>query len=396
MNKKRASIFIVTLLVLSITLTGCGVNAVGFFNHLNEIQDKVTTKSTQTVSTLSVSELTFPAQLVPTEQKEVVKALTKVLDEYYITTTQTMNPTKNIISISLDTVKKQSGEKEHLFTLNYKDRAFAFSKGPKLTELLKSASPEIQAVVAASDNKLILVSALEQALGGQQMVLSSFTNPKGLLDVNEKSMTFLKEFTDIFVNADVSPISKQDNSFVFQMDTPEFVTFIDSFVSMTLENTEPILNTTMKFYESLTEEEFNMLYGQILPGGKTEIIALLKEALNQPIPAETAELWNNLYHAEIAPTLLSTMDGSSLRMRTWKENEKYYTNTYGIIKIGIPDNPNMNFSGTLFSKEEMKIISDDFDVTMPTEFIQKRVLKALLPEPILIEETTVNTEAAPE
>lgn len=396
MIKKRASIFIVTLLLLSIALTGCGADTVGFINHLNEIQNKVATKSTQTVSTISANGLTFPAQLIPTEQKEIVQALTKALDEYYITSTQTVNPTKDIISISLDTVKKQSNEKEHLLTLNYKDQALAFSKGPKLTELLKSAPPEVQAVVATFDGKLVPISALKQALGEQQVILSSLTNRKDLVDINKKAMTYLKEFMNIYAGADATPISKQDNGFVFQMDTPEFVAFIHSFVSITLENTEPILNATMKFYESLTEEEFDMLYGQILPGGKSEIIALFKEALNEPIPAEAAELWDNLYNTDIAPTILSTMDGSSLRMRTWKENEKYYTNTYGVIKITTPDNPNMKFSGTLLSQEEMKIISNDFDITMPTEVIPESVLKALLPEPILIEEATKNTEVAPE
>jgi len=388
MNKKRTSIFIVTLLLFSMVLTGCGTDTVGFLNHVGEMQKISTNKATQTVSTISISDINLPIDIMDAEQKQIVQAVTSFLDDYYITITQTMHPEKDITSMSFDIIKKldRNLTKENLLTINYKDEAFAISPGPKLAEL----PLQVQAMIDLFADQLIPLSVFEELLGNQAQALSMLSNREGLLDLNQKSMSYLKDFIKIYKTMDTKVIIKDPaygGSFLFQMNTPELAEFINEFVSISLQNTDAILNTTTSFFESLTEEEFNMLYGQMMPNGKAEMIMLLKATMEEPIPEEIPEMWNQIYDAEIKPLILDTMKGSSISMRTWKDNNNYYTNLYGVFKITLPGEPNIQLSSTLLIKEELTTISDDFDIVMPTIVIPDDLLKSILPIPLQMEET---------
>lgn len=377
MYRKKTSIIIATLLLVSIFFTGCGVNTLSFIGHLEEIQKVSTTKPTQATSTLSINNVEFPANIVPADQKVLVNSIKEFLNTYSISATQKVHPTKEISTISFDTINKKTNLKEQLFTLNYKDQAFALSVGPKLTELLKDAPADVQLTVATFEEKLIPVSMLSELFAGQDLMFNSLTDRKSLLDVNDKAFTYLKEFMKIYTTSDTELISKDGNSYVFEMNTSGLVKFIDVFVTQTIQNKDAIVAATIKFYESLTEEEYNALYGQILPGGKEEILDALKQALAEPLPEGTVEAWQATYAKEVAPVLSTIMDGSSMRMRTWKENNIYYTNTYSVIRVTDLQNPTQKYKADILTKDSIKVISGDFDITMPTEIIPKEILEAI-------------------
>lgn len=379
MNKKRTPLLLVTLLLFSIFISGCGMNEVGYLSYLEEVQKVAMTKPTQTISTVSFSNINLPAGFVTTEEEKVVQAVTTFLNSHYITMTSKVNPNKNISSISVDVTEKVKNTSEHILTINYKDDAFAITIGEKLKELLKVAPEDIQLTANEFDQKLIPLTALNSSGNLQNPMLNPLSNRKAFEDINDKAMSFLKDFAKIYVTADTKLISKEGNAYVFQMDTPELVQFIDVIVTKSIENKDTLLKATIKFYDSLTDEEFNTLYGSIFPFDKTEIIASLNEAIETPIPEGTLDAWNATYTSEVAPMLSSVMDGTSLRMKSWKENNKYYTNTYLVLNITDPTNSASKFTGTILSREETQVISDNFDITMPTQVVADHVLEAIFP-----------------
>ena len=395
MRKKRTSLLLATLLLFSIFISGCGMNEIGYLSYLEEVQKVAMTKPTQTVSTVSFSNINLPEEFISTEEEKVVQAVTTFLDSHYITMTSKVHPTKNIASVSVDIKEKVKNTNENILTINYKDDAMAILMGEKLKELLKVAPEDIQLTLNQLDQKSLPLAELDPSANMQNLLLNPFSNRKALVDMNDKAMAFLKDFAKIYVTADTELIKKEGNAYVFQMDTPELVQFIDVFVTKSIENKDALLQATIRFYDSLTDEEFNMLYGGIFPFGKAEIIASLNEAIETPIPEGTLETWNATYASEIAPMISSAMDGTSLRMKSWKENNNYYTNTYVVLNITNPMNPASKFTGTILSREETQVISDSFDIVMPTEVVPESVMKGLFPTIPSIDSSIENIELEP-
>lgn len=379
MYKKKVSLLIVAVLLLSMVLTGCNADTLGFVNYLEEMQTVATSKAIQTVSTISIGDVKVPADMFSAEETALMTTVNTYLKDNYITITQKSDTKKNVSFISFDLVEKKNNKKENLATLKYKDEAFAISISPKFNELY----PGITVVAAPFNNKLIPLSTIKEVFADAPLALNALSDPKSLEGVQEKSSAFLKEFTAIYKEADTNLITKEGNAFVLQVETEDLVKLANTFVTIGIKNFDKIIDTTITFMDSLTDEEFNAMYATTFPEGKKQIVDLLKEAklefAKEGMADEILASWNAGY-AEGADMVSTMLAGSSLRMRTWKENNKYYTNLYNVIKVSDPTNSSVMFNATILVKEETQVLADGFDVTMPTEEISKELLGALVNE----------------
>lgn len=387
MYKKKASLFIVGILLLSLVLTGCNASTLGFMNHLEEVQKIATTKATKTTSRLSVTNIKAPTDMFDAEEKAIFSTVNRYLSNNYISITQKSDPKQDISAVSIDLIEKTLNKPENLFTLNYKDNAFAFSMGPKFNEVF----PGMDITLAPLNNKLIPLSTLEELLGDDAAALNAFSNPTMLGGLEKKSTNFIKHFLDIYKEADTDLITEQNGAFIMQMDTKDFIKLIDTVVSLSLKNMDAILDATITFMDDLTDEEFTALYSNMFPEGKAELVAMLKEAkaefIQEGMAQELLTMWHELY-PEISDAMSTALDGSSLRLRTWKEDNKYYTNLYNVLKITDPNDKNASFGTTILINEETQVLPNGFNVTMPKEEINPDVLEDLIGDhtPILVNE----------
>ncbi len=377
MYKKKASVFITVILLLSMVLTGCSTDTLGFLDLMQEIQTTASTKATKSVSKISISDIKIPDELFVDGEAQLFKTITTTLDDNYITITQKSDPTKNISSTSFDLVAKKGDKKDNLITLNYKDNAIAISVGTKLDEFY----PGMSLAVAPINNKLIPFSTFEELLGDTPIALNSISNPKALEGVEKKSLDYLMDLKTMYKDLDTDLITKDGNAFVLKADINDSLVFLDKFVLASIKNFDKLMDSTIKFMDSLTDEEFNTIYANMFPEGKKAVVDMLKEAkaefASESMAKEAADEWSATY-PETSVLVKEMLEGTSLNLRTWKENDKYYTNTQTKIQIKDSFDSGLVFGTNVSVESQTETITEDFDITMPTEVINKEILENFL------------------
>lgn len=375
MTKKKPLLLITFLLLISMFLTACNASTIGFLDHVSTMQSVVNENLTQSTSTISISDIKLPIELMDAEEKEMIEPVINYLDNNYITLTQQMDPKQNILSLSIDSTEKETKIKDNIIKLNYRENAFALSFGPKLNEL----SPELNYLLAPINNKLVPLETLEELAGYPPNSISEIYSSQLNSGLNEKSINFLKEFIPVYKEMNTDFITKEDGVFILNMNAEDFVKFLDEFIVFSLENFDSIMAATAGFYESLTDDEFNMLYGAIFPEGKAELLDILQEARNEikesAIIDELIASWKE--SSTDLDMVSKALDGSSLNVRMWEDENKYYSTIKNTLLINNVIGEDIPLGATILIEDETQIL-DKLDIEMPTEVIDKEFLETFL------------------